>query len=111
MTNPSSKLFYQRIKRNRTTHTTSSSQCLKVGDRECHLPEEQCKAFASYYKDLHVSVPNESEYDDAYLNLCSVRQNVIEQYLKEANLNEVMFTVSEFETTPLYKETDQWEVT
>ena len=83
MTNPSSKLFYQ--------------QCLKVGDRECYSPEEQCKAFASYYEDL--SVPKENEYDDAYLNLCSVRQNVIEQYLKEENLNEIMFTVPEVETS------------
>ena len=95
MTNPSSKLFYQLIKRNRTT--TSSTQCLKVGDRECYSPEEQCKAFASYYEDL--SAPKENEYEDAYLNLCSVRQNVIEQYLKEENLNEIMFTVPEVETS------------
>ena len=47
---------------------------------------------------LYVSVPKESEYDDAYLK-CSVRQNVIEQYLKEENLNEIMFTVSGVETS------------
>ena len=94
MINPSSKFFCQLIKRNRTT--TSSTQCLKVGDRECYSSEEQCKAFASYFENL--SVPKENENDDAYLNLCSVRQNVIEQYLKE-NLNEIMFTVPEVETS------------
>ena len=95
MENPSSKLFFQPIKRNRTT--TSSTQCLKVGDRECYSPEEQCKAIASYYVDL--PVPKESEYDDAYLNLSSVRQNVIRQYLIEEHLNEIMFTVPEVETS------------
>ena len=95
MTNPSSKLFCQLIKRDRTT--TSSMQCLKVGDCDCYLPDEQCKAFTSYYEDL--SVPKEKAYDDAFLNLCSVRQNVIEQYLKEENLNEIMFTVPEVETS------------
>ena len=72
-------------------------QCLKVGDCYCYLPEEQCKAFTRYYEDL--SVPKENEYDDAYLYLCSVRQNVIEQYLKEETLNEIMFTVPEVETS------------
>ena len=96
MTNPSSKQFYQLIKRNK--NTSSSTQCIKVGDRERYSPDEQCKAFAAnYYEDL--SVPKESEYDDTYLNLCSVRQNMIEQYLKEENLNEIMFTVSEVETS------------
>lgn len=93
MTKPSSKLFYQLIKRNK--NTSSSTQCIKVGDRECYSVDEQCKAFADYYEDL--SVPKENEYDDAYLNLCSVRQNVIEQYLREENLSEIMFTVSEVE--------------
>ena len=93
MTNPSSKQFYQLIKRNK--NTSSSTQCIKVGDRECYSPDEQCKAFANYCEDL--SVPKESEYDDTYLNLCSVRQNIIGQYLKEENLNEIMFTVSEVE--------------
>ena len=94
MTNPSSKQFYQLIKRNK--NTASSTQCIKVGDRECYSPDEQCKAFAKYYE--YLSVPRESEYEDTYLNLCSVRQNVIEQYLKEESPNE-MFTVSEVETS------------
>ena len=95
MTNPSSKQFYQLIKRNK--NTASSTQCIKVGDRECYSPDEQCKAFAKYYEDL--SAPRESEYEDTYLNLCSVRQNVTEQYLKEENPNEIVFTVSEVETS------------
>ena len=65
MTNPSSKQFYQLIKRNK--NTSSSTQCIKVGDRECYSPDEQCKVFAKYYEDL--SVPRESEYEDTYLNL------------------------------------------
>ena len=94
MTKPTSKLFYQLIKRNKST--VSSTQCIKVGDRECYLPEDQCRVFAEYYEDL--SVPKESTYDDSYLNLCSVRQNLIEQYVKEENSHEIMFTVTEVET-------------
>ena len=48
---------------------------------------------AKYYEDLSVLT-----YESSYLNLCSVRQKVVEQYLKEENLTEIMFTVSDIET-------------
>ena len=95
MSNPSTKLFYQLIKRNRST--VGTTQCIKVGDRECFAPDEQCGLFAQYYEDL--SVPKQSVYDDTYLNLCSVRQELIEQHLKEENLSDIMFTAAEVETS------------
>ena len=55
MSNPSTKLFYQLIKRN----------------SECFAPDEQCGLFAQYYEDL--SVPKQSVYDDTYLNLACVQ--------------------------------------
>ena len=69
MSNPSTKLFYQLIKRKRST--VGRTQCIKVGDRECFAPDEQCGLFAQYYEDL--SVPKQSVYDDTYLNLACVQ--------------------------------------
>ena len=43
-------------------------------------------------------MPMESTYGDSYLNLCSVRQNLIERYVKEENSQEIMFTVTKVET-------------
>ncbi|MCG8113153.1 MAG: reverse transcriptase family protein [Candidatus Thiodiazotropha taylori] len=94
MTKPTSKQFNQLIKRNKVSST--STQCLKIGERDCYSTEQQCEAFAKYYEDL--AVPKENVYENTYLNLCSVRQKVVEQYLKEENLTEIMFTVSDIES-------------
>ena len=50
ITKPSTKLVNQLIKNNKTTF--SSTLCLRVGDRDCYLVNDQCNAFAKYYEDL-----------------------------------------------------------
>ena len=43
--------------------------------------DNQRQAFARYYEDL--SVPKEDSFDSTYLELCNVRQNLVEQFYGE----------------------------
>ncbi|CAG2228458.1 unnamed protein product [Mytilus edulis] len=91
MDNPNSQLFYRLINRNRSNQQTSTN-CLKIDENYNYVPEEQRKSFAKYYEDL--SVPKENIYENGYLNLCKIRQQLYEQAIDKAEDPE-QFTESE----------------
>ena len=66
------------------------------------MVDEQCNAFATYYDEQcnafaeDLSVPREEDFEKSYLHsTCVQLDREIKQYLKEVNINEIMFTVSE----------------
>ncbi|CAG2243837.1 unnamed protein product [Mytilus edulis] len=83
MDNPNTQLFYRLINRNRSSQQTSTN-CLKINGELNFIPEDQRRSFASYYEDL--SVPKEELFDNNYLNLCKIRQQLYEQAMDQNNL-------------------------
>ncbi|CAG2196905.1 unnamed protein product [Mytilus edulis] len=83
MDNPNTQLFYRLINRNRSSQQTSTN-CLKINRELNFIPEDQRRSFASYYEDL--SVPKEELFDNNYLNLCKIRQQLYEQAMDQNNL-------------------------
>ena len=59
---------------------------MRVYGKEIYSPDLQRKAFADYYEDL--ATPKDKGYDEAYLELCSVRHKITEQICKE-NLDQL----------------------
>lgn len=55
----------------------SQTSTLVVNGKEIPSPVQQMKAFAYYYEDL--SVPKDKQYDAAFLELCTVRHELITQ--------------------------------
>ncbi|VDI65714.1 Hypothetical predicted protein [Mytilus galloprovincialis] len=92
MDNPNSQLFYRLINRNRSNQQTSTN-CLKIDENYNYVPEEQRKSFAKYYEDL--SVPKENIYENGYLNLCKIRQQLYEQAIDKEAEDPEQFTESE----------------
>ena len=78
MDNPSTDLFYKLINRNRSKPRTNSTGIDIEGELEFN-PAIQRKAFAKYYEDL--SIPKESKFDNSYLELCQIRQHLVEEVL------------------------------
>ena len=54
---------------------------MRVNGKEIYSPDLQRNAFADYYEDL--ATPKDKGYDEAYLELCSVRHKITEQICKE----------------------------
>ncbi|CAC5388977.1 unnamed protein product [Mytilus coruscus] len=92
MDNPNSQLFYRLINRNRSNQQTSTN-CLKIDEAYNFVPEEQRKSFAKYYEDL--SVPKENIYENGYLNLCKIRQQLYEQAMDKEAEDPEQFTETE----------------
>ncbi|CAC5422923.1 unnamed protein product [Mytilus coruscus] len=92
MDNPNSQLFYRLINRNRSNQRTST-KCLKIDEAYNFVPEEQRKSFAKYYEDL--SVPKENIYENGYLNLCKIRQQLYEQAMDKESEDPEQFTETE----------------
>ncbi|VDI58748.1 Hypothetical predicted protein [Mytilus galloprovincialis] len=55
--------------------------------------DDQRRRFASYYEDL--SVPKEDKYDDCYLNLCKIRQQLYEKAMDKEIKDPEKFTEAE----------------
>ena len=68
------------IRRN-TGGNRQYSGCLRVNGNEIYSPDLQRNAFADYYEDL--ATPKDKDYDEAYLELCTVRHKIIELICKE----------------------------
>ncbi|VDI13436.1 Hypothetical predicted protein [Mytilus galloprovincialis] len=76
MDNPSSELFFKLINRNKSKSKTETSG-LEIDGKFDFSSQNQSRAFANYYEDL--SLPKENEYDNAYLELCQIRQKIVEE--------------------------------
>ena len=72
--------FYKLIRRNKGDSRSQASSLI-VDGQEISSPEQQRKSFAQYYEDL--SVPKNENYDSAFLELCTVRHELITQYCVE----------------------------
>ncbi|CAG2187153.1 unnamed protein product [Mytilus edulis] len=92
MDNPNTQLFYRLINRNRSSQQTSTN-CLKINGELNFIPEDQRRSFASYYEDL--SVPKEELFDNNYLNLCKIRQQLYEQAMDQKATCQLCHTESE----------------
>ncbi|MEW8090529.1 MAG: reverse transcriptase domain-containing protein [Candidatus Thiodiazotropha endolucinida] len=92
MSEPSTEMFYKLIRRNKGG-SGSRTSTLIVNGKEITLPDQQRKAFADYYEDL--SVPKDKHYDSAFLELCSVRHELITQICEESSLPFESVTTSE----------------
>ena len=92
MSNPSTDKFYQLIRKNNGNRGHNVG-CLIVNGKEINSAEDQCLAFADYYEDL--SIPKDDGYDSAYLELCTVRHNMISNLCQESSETADPFTVKE----------------
>ncbi|VDI38437.1 Hypothetical predicted protein [Mytilus galloprovincialis] len=92
MDNPNTQLFYRLINRNRSSQQTSTN-CLKINGELNFIPEDQRRSFASYYEDLSVS--KEELFDNNYLNLCKIRQQLYEQAMDQSTVEPELFTDTE----------------
>ena len=74
MQNPTTEKFYQLIRRNNGNKGQRTGSII-VNGKEIYSATEQRLAFAKYYEDL--SIPKDHGCDSAYLELCSVRHEMI----------------------------------
>ena len=82
MSNPTTEKFYQLIRRNRTSGVKQTS-ILMVSGKEIYSSDGQRDAFAKYYEDL--SVPKDNGYDAAFLELCNVQHELINQLCEDSS--------------------------
>ncbi|MES9879579.1 MAG: reverse transcriptase family protein [Sedimenticola sp.] len=75
MNNPTSKMFYQLIRRNKGGNC-SNTQCIMNGQNEIFDISEQRHYFAKYYEDL--AIPKQDHFEDEFLELCEIRQEIIQ---------------------------------
>ena len=80
MSEPTTEKFYKLIRRNKGDSRSQVSSLI-VDGQEISSPEQQRKSFAQYYEEL--SVPKNENYDSAFLELCTVRHELISQYCDE----------------------------
>ena len=90
MENPSSKKFYQLIRRSRSKNE-SNTTCIQVQDTKHFDPVQQRRCFAQYYEDL--ATPKDMNYDNVFLDLCNIRCADIESEYNEKS--EEVLTLSE----------------
>ena len=64
-----------------------------MNGKEINSADEQRMAFAKYYENL--SIPKDNGYESAYLELCSVRHNIIAQLCEDSSETVEPFTVKE----------------
>ncbi|MCG7878106.1 MAG: reverse transcriptase family protein, partial [Candidatus Thiodiazotropha endolucinida] len=74
--------FYQLIRRNKGGHNGSTCSIMSNGD-EIRSPEGQREVFAQYFEDL--ATPKDKNYDSAFLEMCSVRHQLIEEMANECS--------------------------
>jgi hypothetical protein len=89
MDNPNTQLFYRLINRTRNGHQ-SSTNCLKINGDNIFCLDEQRKCFAKYYEVL--SIPNEEQFDNNYLNLCRLGQSLTNDKMDDNNFVPEQFT-------------------
>ncbi|MES9882130.1 MAG: reverse transcriptase family protein [Sedimenticola sp.] len=94
MRNPSTKLFYRLIRRNRE-ESKSSTACINHNGSDILSADEQRHCFAQYYEDL--SVPKDTGFDNDYLNLTNIRHNIISQICDKQPYSSDPISVSEVE--------------
>ena len=80
MQNPTTEKFYQLIRRNNGNKGQRTGSLIVNGE-EIFSATEQRLAFSKYYEDL--SIPKDHGYDSAYLELCSVRHEMIAEICRE----------------------------
>ena len=78
MFEPTTENFYKLIRRNKGDSRSQASSLI-VDGQEISPPEQQRKSFAQYYEELSV-LKNENF---AFLELCTVRHELITQYCDE----------------------------
>ena len=81
MSNPTTEKFYQLIRRNRGSGRRQTTSLIVSGN-EIYSPDDQRNVFAKYYEEL--SVPKYNGYDLAFLELCNVRHELINQLCKDS---------------------------
>jgi hypothetical protein len=96
MENPNTQLIYKLINRNRQS-CTSATNCIRVHDKHMFSKDEQRLAFSKYYKDL--SIPKEELFDNSYVNLCNIRQSLIEEELENVHYAIEPFTEEEVQNS------------
>jgi LysM repeat protein len=112
MDNPNTQLFYRLINRNRNGHQ-SSTNCLMINGDNIFCLDEQRKCFAKYYEDI--SIPNEEQFDNNYLNLCRLRQSLTDDKMDGNNFVPEQFTpndvVKVIKKLNLKKSADEFGIT
>jgi hypothetical protein len=96
MENPNTQLIYKLINRNRQS-CTSATHCIRVHDKHMFSKDEQRLAFSKYYEDL--SIPKEELFDSSYVNLCNIRQSLIEEELEKVHYAIESFTEEEVQNS------------
>lgn len=74
MTNPSTKMFYRLINRNKQS-SSRSTVCIHMNGEDYYAPSEQRQCFTDYFEDL--SVPKDDGFDSAYLDMINIRETLI----------------------------------
>ena len=96
MENPNTQPFCKLIDRNRQS-CTSATNCIRVNDKYMFSIDEQRIAFAKYYEDL--SIPKEELFDNSYVNLCNIRQSLLEEELEKVHYATEPFTEEEVQNS------------
>ena len=96
MENPNTQLFYKLINRNRQS-CTSATNCIRVNDKYMFSTDEQRIAFAKYYEDP--SIPKEELFDNSYVNLCNIRQSLLEEELEKVHYATSPFSEEEVQNS------------
>lgn len=91
MSNPSSEKFYQLIRRNKG-HGGLTCSIMSNGT-EIRSPEDQREVFAQYFEDL--ATPKDKNYNSAFLEMCSVKHELIERWANECSTYPDLITADE----------------
>lgn len=94
MSNPSSKLFYRLIGRNKSVK--AGTVCISYKGNSHFTQKDQRRCFAAYYEDL--AIPNDSGYDNDFHDLCNIRHDIINELYSDDPPSMDPITGSEVET-------------
>ena len=92
MENPSTELFHRLIRRNRGSSNVHTS-CITTDNTDIYNPNDQRRCFLKYFEDL--AIPKDKGYDKEYLDLCTVRKQLINKTILQSDCQTETITCDE----------------
>ncbi|VDI12732.1 Hypothetical predicted protein [Mytilus galloprovincialis] len=91
---PSSKTFFQLIKRNLGNNKNSVTQVIRHEEKDITCPDEQREVLAKYYKNL-ATPKDDTNFNEEYLHMCQLRCNIIKELSENYIETKINFTEEE----------------
>lgn len=92
MENPSTELFHRLIRRNRGS-SNIHTPCITTDNTDIYNPNDQRRCFLKYFEDL--AIPKDNGYDKEYLDLCTVRKQLINKTILQSDCQTETITCDE----------------